>query len=452
MNFIGDFHIHSNYSLATSIELAPEYLDYYARLKGIRVVGTGDFTHPEWLAEVSEKLEPAEEGLFRLKKEYSIPLDIPGTEDVRFILTTEISSIYKQGGKVRKIHNIIFAPGFDAARSLQDKMVKKGFNITSDGRPIIGMDARNLLDMALSCSDRVFFVPAHIWTPWFSLLGEKSGFDSVEECFGDLAGNIYAVETGLSTDPPMNRICSILDRYTLIANSDAHSPEKLGRNANLFNTGLSYNEIIHAMMTGDPEKFKGTIDFFPQEGKYHYDGHRKCNVCWDPLETIKNMAICPVCRKPVVTGVLNRVAQLADRNISGFEKMLPFISLIPLKELLSNLENTAPGSKKVDRIYRQLLHSLGPELRILTDIPFPEIEKVAGENLARAIQRMRNRQVTVSCGYDGEYGRVDVSSDPENSPDPLPLLGFDVEAFKQLAGKTGKIKPEQSQMRMEFGE
>ena len=283
MKFIADFHIHSHYSRATSKELVPEYLEYWAKLKGITIVGTGDFTHPGWVKELKEKLIPAEPGLFKLKQEYkSEDLETPFLSDkeVRFLLTAEISNIYKKNDRVRKVHNVIFAPDFDTIEKIQQKLIAINANITSDGRPILGLDSRDLLEMVLDANENCFFVPAHIWTPWFSVLGSKSGFDSIAECFADLAGHIYAVETGLSTDPPMNWMCSFLDNYTLTANSDAHSPERLGRNSNRFDTELSYDALIGAMKTGDPHHFSGSIDLFPQEGKYHYDGHRKCDVCW----------------------------------------------------------------------------------------------------------------------------------------------------------------------------
>ncbi|MEA3505645.1 MAG: endonuclease Q family protein, partial [Bacteroidota bacterium] len=300
MKFTGDFHIHSHYSRATSKKLTPEYLDYWARYKGIKVIGTGDLTHPEWLKELQDKLEPAEQGLYKLKQEYRIKAPYCHEQEVRFILTGEISNIYKKYYKVRKVHNVVFMPDFDAVQRFQNRLQQMNFNITSDGRPILGLDSRDLLEICLDISDEMFFVPAHIWTPWFSAMGSKSGFDSIQECFGDLSSHIYAVETGLSTNPPMNWMLSSLDGYTLIANSDAHSPEKLGRNANVFNTELSYYHIIDAMKTGDPNKFLGTIDMYPQEGKYHYDGHRKCDVCWNPVETLRNNGICTVCGKKVV--------------------------------------------------------------------------------------------------------------------------------------------------------
>src|SRR3989339_687281 len=359
MKFIGDFHIHSHYSLATSKELIPEFLDYWARIKGIKIIGTGDFTHPKWTAELKEKTIPAEQGLYKLKPELKkeLPVKIPGCDDeTRFMLTAEISNIYKKGGKVRKVHNLIFAPSFETVEKIQQTLQRQKFNITSDGRPILGLDSRNLFEMLLSIDENIFLVPAHIWTPWFSALGDKSGFDTIEECYEDLTKYIYAVEMGLSSHPPMNWAISFLDKYTLMANSDAHSPEKLGRNANIFDTEISYDHIIQALKPENQKTFLGTISFFPQEGKYHFDGHRKCNICWTPLETLKHNEICSVCNKKVTVGVLSRVAQLADReDILQRENRHPFLNLIPLKELLSEISGKGPNSKDVAKTYHHLL-------------------------------------------------------------------------------------------------
>ncbi|MBN2176006.1 MAG: UvrD-helicase domain-containing protein [Bacteroidales bacterium] len=462
MKFIGDFHIHSHYSRATSKELKPEFLDYWANRKGIKVVGTGDFTHPGWLGELSEKLEPAEDGLFKLKREFVIPNQSNANDPVRFMLTTEISNIYKKGGKVRKVHNVIFAPDFEVAEKIQNKLSGMGFNITSDGRPILGLDSKKLLEISLDISDKIFFVPAHIWTPWFSVLGSKSGFDSVEECFEDLSDQIFAVETGLSTDPPMNWMVSSLDKYTLIANSDAHSPEKLGRNANIFKTEISYPDIIEAMKTGDPEKFLGTIDFFPEEGKYHYDGHRKCGIRWNPLETLEHNEICPVCKKPVTIGVLNRVAQLADRDdLNTRPNRHDFISLVPLKEILAELEGVGPDSQKAERRYDSVIKQAGNEFNLLLHWDLKGVEKVGGEILGEAIKRMRNREIFIREGYDGEFGVIRVFREGEtfhskkqhalfNEPGenyiepnhPRPLISFDIEKFRKLKRETTVAAPE----------
>ncbi|MFW6140271.1 MAG: UvrD-helicase domain-containing protein [Acidobacteriota bacterium] len=458
MRFIGDLHIHSHFSRATSQQLIPESIHYWAAIKGISVVGTGDFTHPGWLKELKEKLEPSEEGLFKLKKEYIKELSIPRVpnlcSEIRFILSTEISSIYKKNNKVRKVHNVILAPDFSAVEKIQKKLLKIGGNITSDGRPILGLDSRDLLEMVLEASDKSYFIPAHVWTPWFSVLGSKSGFDSIEECFEDLTPSISAVETGLSTDAPMHWMCSFLDKYTLVSNSDAHSPEKLGRNANIFNTELTYPDVIQAMKTGDPENFLGTIDLFPQEGKYHYDGHRKCGVRWDPVQTLQNNGICPECGKKVTVGVMNRVVELSDRkNLDERPNKLPFYSIIPLKEILSEIKRVGPSSKTVDSEYFSLIKKFGPELSILLDLPAEALKKGGFEILSEAIKRMRNRHVIIQEGFDGEYGKIKVFHKEESlqtekqealfikksgAPPAIPkkkIINFDLEKYRELQEK-----------------
>ncbi|MBN1780626.1 UvrD-helicase domain-containing protein [bacterium] len=412
MKFIADFHIHSHYSIATSSQLTPEHLDYWARIKGIRVVGTGDFTHPGWTRELREKLIPAEPGLYQLRPELRLTGDIQvpvtGDNDVRFLLTAEISNIYKKDGKTRKVHNVVFAPDFETAEAIQNILKYHEFNITSDGRPILGLDSRDLLELCLEASGRIFFVPAHIWTPWFSALGSKSGFDSIEQCYGDLSEHIYAVETGLSSDPPMNWLCGFLDKYTLISNSDAHSPEKLGREGNWFDTELSYPAIVDAMKNRDEGRFLGTLEFFPQEGKYHHDGHRKCGIAWEPAETLEHGLKCPVCGKPVTVGVMHRVVELADRkDIAGHEGR-PYQSLIPLKEILSEMTGTGPDSKQVIRAYNGLIRKMGSEFDILLSLPLDEIRRQGGDLLAEGIRRMREREVLIQAGYDGEYGVIRV--------------------------------------------
>ncbi len=465
MRLIADLHIHSHFSIATSKELRPEFLDYWAMLKGIKVVGTGDFTHPGWTAELKEKLEPAGEGLFRIKPEFKKPVQFSTDEDVRFMLTSEISNIYKKNGKVRKVHNVIMAPTFEIVEKIQAKLSGLGFNITSDGRPILGLDSRDLLEICLEASDDIFFVPAHIWTPWFSALGSKSGFDSIQECYDDLAENIFAVETGLSTDPAMNWMVSSLDNYTLLSNSDAHSPEKLGRNANIFNTELSYPAIIEAMKTGDPEKFHGTIDFFPEEGKYHYDGHRKCNICWNPLETLEHDEICPVCNKKITEGVMNRMAQLADRDdILTRPNRHPYYSLIPLKELLSEIEGVGPNSKKIAKQYEHLIRKAGSEFNLLLNFDIDKVKQIAGEVLTEAIRRMRNREVFIKEGFDGEFGSIKVFGKGEKPSDTVqealfaaepepeyekhkkqrPLISFDIKKFQKLKREKSALKNEDS--------
>ncbi|MFC1852528.1 UvrD-helicase domain-containing protein [candidate division CSSED10-310 bacterium] len=456
MKFIGDFHIHSSYSRSTSKALRPENLAHWARLKGITVIGTGDFTHPEWLQELQDKLEPAEEGLYRLKKNSGSGSAGDNKNncvlETRFVLTAEISNIYKKKGMVRKVHNLLFAPDFSIAARIQEELGKIG-NITSDGRPILGLDSRDLLEIALNCSERIFLVPAHIWTPWFSVLGAKSGFETVAECYDDLAPYISAVEMGLSSDPPMNWMCSFLDQYTLTANSDAHSPEKLGRNANLFDTELSYDAIIEAMRSGEPGKFEGTVSFFPQEGKYHYDGHRNCNICWDPVQTLQHDGICSVCGKKITIGVLNRVVQLSDReDLTARQRRLPYYSLIPLKELLSEIMGVGPQSKSVARAYDSLLKKAGSEFNILLHLPLGEVQKLSTDILGLAIERMRNGQVNIQPGFDGQFGQIKVFQEkelqilspqktlfsnliipPDTPKNKKKLLHFDLDQYRRLA-------------------
>ena len=412
MRFIADLHIHSHFSRATSKSLVPEDLFVWAQKKGITVIGTGDFTHAGWLSELQEKLQPAENGLYQLKPELQKTLAerIPRScsSPVRFVLSGEISCIYKRGGRTRKIHNLILMPDFESVKDLNARLSRIG-NLKSDGRPILGLDSRDLLEIVLETSDRSFFIPAHIWTPWFSLFGSNSGFDSIDECFGDLAENIHALETGLSSDPPMNRRLSALDDYLLVSNSDAHSPEKLGREANLFDTSLDYDSLLNAMT--EKTGFEGTIEFFPEEGKYHYDGHRKCRLSLHPSQTRSTKGICPKCGKPVTVGVLHRVYELADREAPKLPK--PFYSIIPLSEILSEILGCGPSAKKVTAAYEELLAALGPELYILMDSPSKDMERLGGPLLAEALDRMRETRVIRQEGYDGEYGVIRLFEEAE---------------------------------------
>ncbi|HAR64203.1 MAG TPA: DNA helicase UvrD [Candidatus Margulisbacteria bacterium] len=409
MKFIADFHIHSHYSLATSKKLIPEYLDYWAKLKGIQVMGTGDCVHPGWLRELKEKLATDGNGLYQLKKEYQLSpantpdcITMPGT--VHFLPTTEISNIYKKNGKVRKVHNLCVFPDFASVEKFQVRLEKIG-NIRSDGRPILGLDSRDLLEILLESSSNAFLIPAHIWTPWFSVLGSKSGFDTIEECYGDLTPHIFALETGLSSDPAMNWTCSFLDTFRLVSNSDAHSPEKLGREANIFDTELSYQAIYDALKYN--RGFLGTIEFFPQEGKYHYDGHRNCNICWDPLETIKHADLCPVCLKPVTKGVLYRVAELADRNdITTAPCKKDFYSITSLPDIIAELENKKTTTKRVREKYFEVLKNIGPDFHTLLFAQESQIRESGGELLAESIMRMRRGQIYIEEGFDGEFGRI----------------------------------------------
>ena len=445
MKLVADLHIHSHYSRATSKRLDFEHLYLWAQIKGVDIVGSGDLSHPGWLQEMRDKLEPAEDGLFKLKDELAAQMDaeVPPAcrAPVRFLLTGEISNIYKRHGKVRKVHNVVFAPSLDAVARFQARLEQIG-NIRSDGRPILGLDSRDLLEIVLETDDRCHLIPAHIWTPWFSMLGSKSGFDRVEECFGDLTDHIFALETGLSSDPPMNWRVSNLDRYTLVSNSDAHSPPKLAREATLFDTERAYDALFQAMKSGDPSTFKGTIEFFPEEGKYHHDGHRKCGVSWTPKITLAHDGLCPVCGKPVTVGVLHRVEELADRPEGGKPaRTHPFHSLIPLPEIISELVGVGVNSKRVQREFFRLLGALGSELRILQELPLDEIAAVGGERLAQGIGRMRRGQVNAQAGFDGEYGVIRIFDNRETGGETLQigLFGEDGEGrTTEDEGTTGR--------------
>lgn len=401
---IADLHIHSKYSRATSSEGDAPHLDLWARYKGIGLVGTGDFTHPKWREELREMLTEDGEGVYRLKDEYALPCEIPGAETPRFVVTGEISAIYKRDGKTRKVHHVIILPGLDAAEELSHRLEAIG-NLHSDGRPILGLDSRDLLEIVLESCPEAIYIPAHIWTPHFSLFGAFSGFDTIEECFGNLSPQIHALETGLSSDPPMNRLLSALDGHLLVSNSDAHSPQKLGREANLLSCDLNYPALKKALETG--EGFEGTIEFFPEEGKYHLDGHRACQCCLEPEETAKYGGRCPVCGKKITIGVLNRVEALADRTAPGpLEK--PFESLIPLPELAGEALGVSPSSKKAQALYFDLLHKLGPEFSILRERTPEEIERAGGLLMGEAVRRLRAGKVVRQAGYDGEYGVIRV--------------------------------------------
>ena len=417
MRFHADLHIHSKYSRATSRDLDLEHLAYWACRKGIAVVGTGDFTHPVWRAELKDKLIPAEPGLFRLRDdiEQAIAEKLPPAcrADVRFMLEVEISTIYKKGERTRKIHHLIYASDFATADRLSESLARIG-NIASDGRPILGLDSRNLLEITLASSPDAYLVPAHIWTPWFAALGSQSGFDSIAECYGDLSDHIFAVETGLSSDPGMNWRVSFLDRYRLTSNSDAHSPGKLGREATTFDCDLDYFAIRRALETG--HGYVGTVEFFPEEGKYHLDGHRKCNARLTPTETLAHGGTCPVCGERVTVGVLHRVEMLADR--SEAELVPPptagaVSNLVPLPEVLSELAASGPASRTVERNYDQALARLGSELSILQSVPTEDIARAGSSLLAEAIGRLRAGQVIRESGYDGEYGVIRLFEESE---------------------------------------
>jgi uncharacterized protein (TIGR00375 family) len=435
VRIVADLHIHSRFSLATSPKLTVPHLDRWARIKGIDLVGTGDCTHPAWLAELQESMEDAEDGFFVLKEALRGKFDarealaegLPagrggagGGGKVRFVLTGEISTIYSRDGRTRKVHHLVILPDFAAAAAFQSALERVG-NIASDGRPILGLDSRDLLAMLLDADDRSLLVPAHVWTPWFSALGARSGFDSIAECYGDLSPRIGAIETGLSSNPPMNWAVSSLDRYSIISNSDAHSPEKLGREATIIDMDPSFRALAQALSGGGPEgDIRETVEFFPQEGKYHYDGHRACGVVLDPAACAAAGGLCPSCGKPLTPGVLRRVAELADRPVAedapcpaetAGTNRRPYRSLIPLPELIGELLGCGPASKKAAAAYGALIEGAGSEFSLLLDLGIDDISKlsapgVSGELLAAAVGRMRRGEVFVQPGYDGEYGAI----------------------------------------------
>lgn len=410
MRFYADLHVHSKYARACSSYADLEHLAFWGALKGIGVIATGDFTHPVWFRELKEKLVPAEAGLFRLRDDIeqkvmeSLPLAC--RRSVRFILSVEISTIYKKGERTRKVHHLIYMPDFASTELLIAKLSRIG-NLNSDGRPILGLDSRHLLEIVLESSKDAYLIPAHIWTPWFSVLGSRSGFDSVDECYGDLAHHVFAVETGLSSDPEMNWRVSSLDRFRLTSSSDAHSPQKLGREATLFDTNMDYYSLRAALEHG--EGYVGTVEFFPEEGKYHMDGHRKCNVRLTPEETIANNGCCPVCGDPVTVGVMHRVDALADRQVGCCDRPHTAgeqCSFVPLPEILGELHGAGPTSKQVERSYNQLTGKLGTELSILGEVPIEDISKASSSLLGEAIARLRAGDVVRDAGYDGEYGVI----------------------------------------------
>lgn len=413
MRIIADLHIHSKYSRATSREMGLESLAQWAALKGIGLLGTGDFTHPAHFASIMEKLEPAGSGLFVLKSQSGQP------NPVHFMLTAEVSNIFTQGGKVRKIHNLIFCPTIEAARKMNAAFATLG-NIASDGRPIFGFSAQDLAKIVLDASPDAMLVPAHAWTPWFSIFGSKSGFDSIEECFGPYAMHIHAIETGLSSNPQMNWRVSGLDNVTLLSNSDAHSPSKLGREANVFDCGLDYFEIMSIIKDRDTERFLYTVEFYPEEGKYHSDGHRDCGVRLCPDETRRLKGVCPQCGKGLTVGVLSRVEDLSDRP-EGFvpRRAIPARHLVPLQEIIAETLNAGAATVKVQREYRRLV-SIATEFSYLLDMGEKELAAVAGERLATAITKVRSGDISVSPGFDGEFGTISIFGKDQKTERAIP--------------------------------
>ncbi|MFD1047611.1 endonuclease Q family protein, partial [Kibdelosporangium lantanae] len=383
-------------------------LTWWARRKGITVLGTGDFTHPAWAQELRETLEPAEPGLFKLRDDIDAEVlrKLPPTlhGQVRFMLEVEISTIYKRDDRTRKVHHLCYVPSFEAADRFTAALAKIG-NLGSDGRPILGLDSRDLLEITLESGEGSYLVPAHVWTPWFAVLGSKSGFDAVADCYADLADEVFAVETGLSSDPTMNWRVSGLDSYTLVSNSDAHSPPILGRNATVFDTELSYFALRDALRDGTG--YVGTVDMFPEEGKYFLDGHRKCDVRMEPTETKKHKLLCPSCGKPLTVGVLHRIEELADRGPGKRPKNAGEMwSIIPLPEIMGEILKVGPKSKAVNNAVTELVTALGPELPMLMELPLDELKQARNPMVHEAIARLRAGQVHCDPGFDGEYGTI----------------------------------------------
>lgn len=412
MNRVVDLHIHSHYSRATSPTMDIQSLYRFAKIKGIDCLGTGDFTHPAYFGEIREKLEPAEDGLFKLKKKYSKVEDeklskILAQREVRFMLSVEISNIYSKNGKVRRLHNVIISPSFESVSTINSRLNEIG-NLKADGRPILGLDSKELLKISLESDPRNLFIPAHIWTPWFSMFGSKSGFDTIEEAFEELSDKIVAVESGLSSDPFMNWRLSQLDGITIVSNSDAHSPQKLGREANVINSELTYDSILGAVRTND-DRFVGTIEFFPEEGKYHWDGHRTCNVSLSANDSKKINNICPKCGKEFILGVEHRVSQLADRSEkfkSNNKKTVDYI--VPLYEIISEVEKSGVSSKKVKDYYDKLIFNLGDEFSLLRSTSIEMISKYSNERIGTAVDKMRKKDIYIKPGYDGVYGVIKI--------------------------------------------
>jgi uncharacterized protein (TIGR00375 family) len=426
MKVISDFHIHSRFSRATSKQLNVPNLVKYAKIKGLNLLGTGDLTHAAWLDELKAQL--SEDGSGLLKDASGFP----------FILTGEISSIYKDGGKVRRIHNILLAPSIDVAEQLNSTLESRGVNLKSDGRPICGINCPELVEIAKGVDKRVEIIPAHIWTPWFSLFGSMSGFDTVEECFKDQTKHIFALETGLSSDPAMNWRISMLDKYALVSNSDSHSfwPWRIGREANVFEMDeLAYDEFIKILKEKDPKRLLYTIEVDPSYGKYHYDGHRACDVCMEPKESEKNRKICPKCGRQLTIGVLHRVEELADRpEGSRPDNTIPFKSLIPLSEIISHvLGINQLYSKKVWEQHNRLMDAFGSEFKVLLDATRETLSKTVDEKLASAIVNVREGRIRINPGYDGVYGYPVFSSKAERKIKKRLAVGKQVDKQKSLS-------------------
>ncbi len=401
MEFVADFHIHSKYSRATSKSMDIPNLVKWAKLKGVDLLGTGDFTHHLWYQELKRYLEPDKNsGLYIY-------------QGIRFIPSAEISSIFTQDGSVYRVHNVILAPSLEVVGEI-NKMLATHGNIASDGRPILGLSCKKLVEELFRISPDLMLIPAHIWTPWFSVFGSKSGFDSLEPAYGKYTEKITALETGLSSDPLMNWRVSKLDKYSLVSNSDSHSPSRIGREANVFNCELTYQEIKKVLESKDKEKFLYTIEFFPQEGRYHYDGHRNCKINFHPDETKKHQGKCPVCKKPLTRGVLYRIEELADRA-EGFvpDNAISYKNRIPLDEIIAAVKGVGKQSKAVEREYLDIIYNVGPEFNILNKMSIKELFSRVPERIAEGIKKVREGNVEITPGYDGEYGIINIFKERE---------------------------------------
>ncbi len=394
MRIIADLHLHSKFSRATSRDMDVENLARWCGLKGITLVGTGDFTHPVWLRELRAKLKPTGRGLFTHGPQH-------------FMLTVEVSNIYPQGGRLRKIHNILLAPSFEVVDRINAVLARFG-SLMADGRPTLSLPSHKLVEYVMEISPECMVIPAHVWTPWFSLYGSNSGFDSLAECFGDQARHIYAAETGLSSDPPMNWRLSELDRLMLVSNSDAHSPAKLGREANVFDCDLDYGELTRILRERDRTKFLYTIEFFPEEGKYHFDGHRACSQRLSPKETKAARGLCPACGRPLTVGVMSRVEALADRETGAEGGRVPFRNMIPLEEIIAEAFGAQPGTGGVREEYFRLVKALGGEFAVLLDVPLDEVARLTRPRVVDALRRVRDGRVMIRPGYDGVFGEIHI--------------------------------------------
>lgn len=416
MKVIADLHIHSKYSRATSKQMEVRTLDLWARKKGIGVLATGDFTHPKYLKELKENLIEDGSGLLKLRESNEGRVTSNGEAETKFILSTEISCIYTDKDKCRRLHILVFVPDFATADKIIATLEKYKCNLKSDGRPIIGLSAKKLAQICFDANEKTLIIPAHAWTPWFAVFGSKSGYDSLEECFEELTPRIYAIETGLSSDPEMNWRCSMLDNITLISNSDAHSPANLGREANVFDLNeLTYDEICNAIKNKDKNKFLYTVEFYPHEGKYHFDGHMNCKFSCPPEESVKKYKnICPVCKKPLTLGVAHRIADLADRK-SGFTPInsIPYKNLVPLQEIIAECLQKKKIARLVGEQYEEIVKRGGSEFNVLLNLTRQEIKNISNDLLAEAIMRVREGKVNTIAGYDGEYGKVTVFSEEE---------------------------------------